>query len=443
MTNYREMAEEIFRAGIAAVLPDKLIREWVHLQDSSLIIGHLKFDLSSIKNIYVIGAGKASALMAKEVDAILGNQIAEGHVITKYGHGCDLKYITLTEAGHPTPDANGVKGTSELLRIAKRAADDDLVLCLLSGGGSALMADYPDGAQLGDLIKVNQLLVNCGADITEINTVRKHLSKVKGGQLAREVHPAQMVSFILSDVIGDPLDVIASGPSVADSSTFQDVLEVIEKFSLEPDIPPVLLKHLIEGVAGRIPETPKYGDPIFDRVHNAIIGNCSMALEASLKKACDLGLDTKIATTPLSGDSALMAKTILNDALVIQRDPAIAKNVCLLFGGETTIKVTGSGLGGRNQHLALAAAIELENKPGITLLSAGTDGTDGPTNATGAAVDSQTIAQAKAKGIDANRYLEEFDSYHFFKKAGGHIITGPTTTNVMDMVVVIVEKINA
>lgn len=443
MTHYRKMAEEIFKAGTAAVLPDKLIRDQLRIKDTSLMIGELKFDLPSIKNIYVIGAGKASAFMAKEIEAILSNRITEGHVITKYDHGCALKYVKLTEAGHPTPDANGVSGTTEILRIAKKATADDLILCLLSGGGSALMADLPDGAQLDDLIKANQLLVHCGADIAEINTVRKHLSNVKGGQLAKAAQPAQLVSLILSDVTGDPLDIIASGPTVPDKSTFQDALGVLKKFKLEPVMPPALLKRLIEGAAGRILETPKHDDPTFERVQNVIIGNCSMALQAGEKKARDLGLDTKIVTTPLSGDSALRAKSIVNDALAMQKDPAITRDICLLFGGETTIKVTGSGRGGRNQHLALAVAIELENKPGITLLSAGTDGTDGPTNATGAVVDSQTIPQAKSKRIGATNHLKEFDSYHFFEKVGGHILTGPTKTNVMDLVVVIVEKLNA
>ncbi len=440
MDNYRKMAEEIFLAGVAAVLPDKLIREHVRVADSVLTIGNDSFDLRSIKNAYVIGAGKASASMAKEIEAILGNRITEGHIIIKYDHGCELKHVQLTEAGHPTPDANGVKGTAEILRIAKKATADDLVLCLLSGGGSSLIADFPDGAQLEDLIQINRLLVSCGADITEINTVRKHLSQIKGGQLAKAVHPAQMVSLILSDVIGDPLDVIASGPSVPDQSTFQDAMNVVKKYDLTSKMPPALFKYLADGVEGRISETPKRSDPIFEKTHTVVIGNNTMALQAASQKATELGFDAKIVNTALSGDSALVAKAIMNDAVTMQSRSPLAKNICLLFGGETTLKVAGSGLGGRNQHLALAAAIELENKPGITLLAAGTDGTDGPTDAAGAVVDSQTVPAARAKGIDARRYLKEFDSYHFFKKTSGHVITGPTLTNIMDLVVVLIEK---
>ncbi len=435
------MAEEIFQAGIAEALSDKLIRRHVRVGNSILTLGNQSFDLRSIKNIYVMGAGMASAFIAKEVETTLGDLITEGHVIVKYGHSCPLKYIKLTEAGHPTPDANGVKGTAEILRIARKATTDDVVLCLLSGGGSSLMADYPNGAQLEDLIQVNRLLVGCGADITEINAVRKHLSQIKGGQLAKAVYPARMISLVLSDVIGDPLDVIASGPTVPDPSSFQDAMDIVKKYNLTSKMPSVLLKHLADGVEGRIPETPEEGDPVFEKMQNIIIGNNAIALRAAFHRAAEFDLETKIVNSTLSGDAALVAKNIVSEAVKIQSLSLRARNVCLLFGGETTLKVTGSGLGGRNQHLALAAAIELENKPGITLLAAGTDGTDGPTDATGAVVDSQTVSQAKAKGMAANQHLKEFDSYPFFQKAGGHIITGPTLTNVMDMIVVIVEKL--
>ena len=436
----KKLAEEIFRAGLAAVLPGKLIREQMSVRDAVLKIGGLALDLRPIKNIYVVGAGKASAVMAKEMEALLGDRIAEGHIVVKYGHGCGLKHIQLTEAGHPTPDANGVHGAAEILRIAKRAAEGDLVLCLLSGGGSALMADYPDGAQLPDLIKLNQLLVGCGADIAGINAVRKHLSKMKGGRLAQAAWPARLLTLVLSDVIGDPLDVIASGPTAPDPSTFADALDIVRKFGLAPDMPGALLKHLEAGAEGRIAETPKIGDPIFERTQNVIIGNNRMALQAGLTKAIGLGFDARIVNTPLTGDARVMGREIIKVALALRRSPTIMKDVCLLLGGETTVKVGAPGLGGRNQHLALAAAIELADKSGITLLSAGTDGSDGPTDAAGAVVDCQTASGARAMGMEPNRYLNEFDSYHFFKAVGGHVVTGPTLTNVMDMVVVLVEK---
>jgi glycerate 2-kinase len=438
MTRYRKCAGEIFRAGVAAVLPDKLVRAQVSLQNANLAIGNATFDLRSFRDIYVVGAGKACGLMAGEVEAILGDRITDGHGITKYGHGCGLRRIKMTQAGHPTPDANGLKGTQEILRIARRAAKDDLVLCLLSGGASALMADCPDGAALDDLIHVNELLVRCGANIAQINAVRKHLSRIKGGQLAKAAQPASIAALILSDVGGDPLDVIASGPTAPDRSTFRDALETVEKFGIAPQMPPAFHQHLIAGFQGRIPETPKEGDPIFERVHNVIIGNNRMALDAGLKKAEAMGFEARIADLALNGDAIFMARAIVHEAVAMQRR-LVNQKACLLLGGETTVKVAGPGLGGRNQHLALAAAIELANKPGITVLCAGTDGSDGPTQAAGAVVDFRTVPDARAKGIDAERHLREFDSFHFFEKAGGQIITGPTMTNVMDMAVVMVE----
>ncbi|MCX6255459.1 MAG: glycerate kinase [Bacteroidia bacterium] len=437
--NRRAIAEQIFLAGVESVIPDKLINKKIALKDNSLVIGHLKFSLESIEDIYVIGAGKASAMMAAEVEKILGNRITEGHVVAKYGHSCKLKYIIVSEAGHPIPDSNGFKATRTILDIAGKANSNDLVICLLSGGGSALLPDFPEGNSPEDIITVNDLLVKSGAVITEINAVRKHLSIVKGGQLARAVHPATLVSLILSDVPGDPLDVIASGPTTPDLTTFQQALAVLDNYNLTASVPAGILKFLMEGAAGKKPETPKPGDYVFEKTSNLLIGSNSLALEAAKQKALEFNINAVIIDNQLQGDSSTVADYIVETSLKFKEDVSEIKPVCLLFGGETTIKMTGKGLGGRNQHLALLCAIMLQNNPGITVLSAGTDGTDGLTNAAGAVVDSETIPDALSKNIDPAKSLAEFDSYHFFKKAGGQIITGPTMTNVMDIIVVIVE----
>ncbi|HWD18151.1 MAG TPA: DUF4147 domain-containing protein [Verrucomicrobiae bacterium] len=392
--NARAAAEEIFRAGVARVRPERLMGP---------ALGGL--DLSRVDRIFVIGAGKATGAMAAETEKILGDKITAGHIVVKYGHGCHLQRIRLTEAGHPTPDANGLAGADAVLRLARRAGEHDLTLCLLSGGGSALLSDGP----LEEIIPLNLALVQSGAAITEINTVRKHLSRLKGGQLARAAQPSRVVSLILSDVIGDPLDVIASGPTAPDPSTRQDALDVLRKYGLQTNLP--------------FAETPKPGDPIFQRVENRVIGNNQMALEACRFKAAELGWNPRIVTASLEGDVANAAQEILDAAL------GAPKRSCLLFGGEPTVKVTGPGRGGRSQRLALLAADRLRNHPGITLLAAGTDGTDGPTDAAGAVVDSNTRPTA--------RDLRGFDSYDFFQRAGGHIITGPTLTNVMDLIVVL------
>lgn len=437
--NHRTVAEQIFLAGIDSVLPERLINKEMVLKDECLVIGHLNFSLEAIEKIYVVGAGKASAMMGAEVEKILGNRITEGNIVVKYGHSCKLKYIKVSEAGHPVPDSNGFNATRAILNIAEKADINDLVICLLSGGGSSLLPDYPEGSSYDDMIAVNDLLINSGACIQEINSVRKHLSLVKGGQLARAVYPATLVSLILSDVAGDPLDVIASGPTAPDPTTFQQALNVLEKFNILPSIPDGILKYLMDGVTGIRPETPKSSDPVFEKTFNLLIGTNRLALEATKQKALEFNINPVIIDDQLQGDIGSVVEYIVETALKFQDDKSEIKPVCLLFGGETTVKMTGKGKGGRNQHLALLSAILLQNHPGITILSSGTDGTDGPTDVAGAVVDSDTVPVALSKNIDPEKYLRDFDSYHFFKKTDGHIITGPTMTNVMDIIVVIVE----
>jgi glycerate 2-kinase len=436
--NFREIAEQIFLAGVEKVLPENLISNVLSVRGDSLKLGDQKFSLEEIDNIYVIGAGKASAMMGTEVERLLGDLISEGHIIVKYGFSKKLKHIIVTEAGHPIPDSKGFNATREILKIAGKANDNDLVICLLSGGGSSLLTDISDGCSAEDMIKVADLLVNSGASISEINAVRKHLSAVKGGQLARLVYPATLVNLILSDVPGDSLEVIASGPTVPDSTTFEQALQVLSLFGLTEKVPLKILNYLKEGVRGIWPETPKPGDMIFDKTINILVGSNRKALEAAKTKALEFNINAVIVDDQLQGDSFSVSEYLLETSLKFKNDPDEVKPVCLLFGGETTVKMTGSGKGGRNQHLALLSALLLQSNAGITILSAGTDGNDGPTDAAGAVVDSLTITDASEKDVDAEKYLSRFDSYHFFKKAGGHIITGPTMTNVMDIIVIII-----
>jgi len=289
------------------------------------------------------------------------------------------------------------------------------------------------------MIKVNDLLINSGASISEINAVRKHLSVIKGGQLTRIVYPATLVTLILSDVPGDALDVIASGPTVPDPTTFLQALNVLETFGLKDSAPRGIVDFLNEGASGKRPETPKPGDPVFDITFNVLVGSNRVALESAKSKALEFNINAVIVDDQLQGDISTVADYIVETSLKFKNDKDEIKPVCLLFGGETTVKMTGKGAGGRNQHLALLSAILLQKNPGITILSAGTDGNDGPTDVAGAIVDSDTISDAYAKNLDPEKYLTKFDSFHFFKKAGGHIITGPTMTNVMDIIVVIIE----
>jgi glycerate 2-kinase len=437
--NAKAAAEQIFLAGIKSVLPDQLIRTQVFIQDSILFISSHRFPLKNINRIFVIGAGKASALMAKEIEEILADRVTDGHIVVKYGHACELKKITVTEAGHPMPDRNGVMATQKILKLATHSRENDLIICLLSGGGSALLIDFPEGKTLDDAIVTNDLLTKSGADIKEVNTVRKHLSNVKGGQLAKAAQPGRLVSLILSDVIGDPLDVIASGPTVPDPTTFDDALLVLRKYDLLSKVPQQMLAHLQKGANKLYPETPKPGDSAFNNTLNLIIGSNEMALEAASKKAKAMGFNPVIITSVLEGDADKIANQIVAKAIQFQKDSAVKKPNCLLFGGEPTLKVNGTGTGGRNQHLALLAALLLKDHEGITVLCGGTDGSDGPTTAAGAVVDSKTVEHASSIGVGIQKYLNNFDSFHFFERAGGHIITGPTMTNVMDLIIVIIE----
>ncbi|MDX9945781.1 MAG: glycerate kinase [Bacteroidales bacterium] len=435
----RDTAKQIFLAGVRSVLPEKLITDTLSLKGQVLVAGSHEISLGSVENIWVIGAGKASAAMGHYVECILGDRIRGGHIVVKYGHSCLLKKIRVTEAGHPLPDENGFRATREIVDIANRASGNDLVICLISGGASALLADLPGGLLPEELYIVNNLLVRSGATINEVNCVRKHLSSVKGGQLARTIRPARLVTLIISDVIGNHLDVIGSGPTVPDTTTFADALAVIEKYNLAGDVTRGVLNYIRDGCAGYHPETPKPGDLIFEGTLNVIAGTNQAALRACKNEAAKLGFSSYIIDTGLEGDVDTVCESILNTAISFRNNQDIPKPACLLYGGETTVRVTGSGLGGRNQHLALSAAIKLKDIPGITILSAGTDGTDGPTDTAGAVADSDTFAEAASMNEDPLNYFADFNSFNFFRQVGGLITTGPTYTNVMDIVVVIVE----
>ena len=436
--NNRDTARDIFLAGVERVRPDNLVKKVLAIEGKKLRIDDLLISLEEVNNIFLTGAGKACAAMAESVESVLGNRITSGHIVTKYGYSAELKYTQLTGAGHPVPDENGLAGTKRIMEMAGKAGENDLLLCLLSGGGSALLADVPEGCTLEDLKLLNSVLLKCGADINEINCIRKHLSGVKGGGLSARAYPARVISLILSDVIGDPLDVIASGPTSPDPTTFDDALKIIEKYHISGEISPVVIQILKAGADKRRPETLKKTDNAFVRTENRIIGNNKLALEAALSESLKKGYKTEIITDRLSGDiSDVKDRIIAVTADRIRKFPG--KKSCLLFGGEPTIKVTGNGIGGRNQHLALLAAQSLREMPGVTLLSGGTDGTDGPTDAAGAIADSSTLSNALKLGLGIQKYIKDCDSYNFFRKAGGLLITGPTLTNVMDLIVVLID----
>lgn len=435
--NERQKAIQIFLAGVESVKPDNLINRYVCINQNILQIEKISFDLSSIKNIFVVGAGKASAAMAHAIENILGSRIAAGHIVTKYDHSVPLQFIEITEAGHPVPDENGIRGTERILSILNKAQKDDLVICLISGGGSALLADVPEGCTLDDLKSLSTVLLKTGANINEMNCIRKHLSKVKGGQLAKSAFPARVVSLILSDVIGDPLDVIASGPTAPDPTTFADALSILRKYRIENDIPAQILGLLQDGFDKKRQETLKDTDEMFLLTHNLIIGTNLLSLKTAKEKAESLGYTSRIMTNTLDGIVNDVANYIIDCINRVEKEEYNRK-MCLLFAGEPTIKIEGIGQGGRNQHLSLIMAKLLDDRHGITFLSGGTDGSDGPTPATGAVVDSDTSKNASNLSIMMDQYISNCDSYHFFLQEGGMIITGPTQTNVMDLMVALI-----
>jgi glycerate-2-kinase len=429
----KQQAIEIFLAGVESVKPKNLIKQYVSTDNDMLWINGASFDLTVKRNIYVIGFGKASAAMSQTLESILGSRITKGCVITKYGHSVPQRFIEIIEAGHPVPDKNGIRGTEHILSIVRNAGKDDLVICLISGGGSALLADVPEGCTLEDLKLLNNLLLNVGANITEINCIRKHLSKVKGGLLSKAAYPAMLISLIISDVIGDPLDVIASGPTTPDPTTFEDAIAILKKYNIEDKVPNLMYRTLLNGLKNKHKETLKASDEVLLRTKNIIIGTNVLALKAAKEKAESLGYSTQIITNSLDGDVVDVADYIIESVRTAK------SNSCLLFAGEPTIKVTGTGLGGRNQHLALLIADLLKDMFGITILVAGTDGTDGPTDAAGAIVDSYTRKNVSEFNLDIKHYIRNNDAYHFFKREGGLIITGPTQTNVMDLIIALIQ----
>lgn len=425
----RRQAAAILEAAVRAVDPAAAVRRHVTLTGTSLSIGDRTYALGRVRRIFIIGAGKASAPMVKALEELIGDRITAGVVNVKYGYTVTLRKVSLVEAGHPIPDEAGRRGAERILELVGRAGSEDLIICVISGGGSALLPAPVDGLPLDDKAKVTELLLKSGADIQEINTVRKHLSKIKGGQLASVVAPAQMAVLILSDVLGNPLDAIASGPAVPDPTTFADALEVLNRYGLVSEVPRTAADYLRRGADGLVPETPKPGDLIFDRIHTVIIGGNEAAVEAAGDAARASGFHT-VVLPAVTGEARTAAREFADRA---GRTPGGMRPACVLAGGETTVTVRGSGRGGRCQEFVLAAALSMSDHPLTVLAAFGTDGTDGPTDAAGALVDETTAARARAGGLDPQRTLDDNDAYPFFAALSDLIITGPTNTNVNDI----------
>ena len=434
-------ARTIFKAGLTAAAPGPAILRHCRMEGERLLIGSRAYDLNRIDRILVCGAGKASAAMARSIEELLGNRINTGLISVKYGHGAPLQRIETVEAGHPIPDDNGLAAARRILEMVEAAGPTDLILLLISGGGSSLLPLPAEGLSLSDKQAVSAQMLACGATIHELNTVRKHLSAIKGGRLAQAAFPAQVATLILSDVVGDDLDVIASGPTVPDASSFQDCLNILTHYNLVQALPSRVWDHLNAGASGQIPETPKPAERAWTHVNNLIVANNQVAVAAARRSAEALGYRALVLSTRMQGESRVVAQvhTAIAQEILHSGNPLQAP-ACLLSGGETTVTLKGSGLGGRNQEFALAAALEIADQPHIVVLSAGTDGSDGPTDAAGALADHSTFRRANAAGLDIRRYLSNNDAYHFFELLGDLLKTGPTNTNVMDLRIVLVNS---
>ena len=435
----RRDARVIFEAGLVASDPVRLLGRHLQVDGEILSAGDRLYDLAQHSNLYVIGAGKAAARMALAVEALVGQRIDGGIVIVKRGHTVPLRKVEVVEAGHPIPDQAGVNAAETIIGLLRRTQRTDLILCLVSGGASALLSCPAVGLSLQDKQQTTQAFLNCGARIQEVNAIRKHISRVKGGQLAELAYPSTVLSLILSDVIDDSMDNIGSGPTAPDSSTFADCLSIIDRYGVREIIPLAVSSFLRKGAAGEIEDTPKPGDPIFQKVQNLLIGNNQSALVAAKEKAEALGYNTLVLSSSIEGE----ARKVAMDHVVLARDilsssGPIPPPACVISGGETTVAIQGNGLGGRNQEFALAAAIEIDGLEEVVVLSGGTDGTDGPTDAAGGIVDGTTVQRGRDKGLDAQDYLKRNDSYPFLKAVGDLLVTGPTLTNVMDLRLILI-----
>lgn len=422
MKQLRKDAAAILKAALRAADPSSAVEAALRSRR----------DLDRYERIFVVGAGKAGGTMARAAEKVLGKRISSGVVNVKDGDTAKTKRIELVPCGHPVPDERGAAGAMRIADLCTQAGKKDLVLCLISGGASALMPSPAQGITLVEKQETTRLLLACGATIHELNAVRKHISNLKGGQLARLAAPSHVISLILSDVVGDDLDVIGSGPTAPDSSTFSSALAVLDKFHLRDKVPASVRERLEAGEQ----ETPKHGDALFRRVENQIVGSNQKSLEAALATAKEKGYRSLILASTIEGETRDVAR--LHAAIARQireHGQPLKPPACIISGGETTVTIRGTGKGGRNQEFALAAALDIAGLKNVLVLSAGTDGTDGPTDAAGALADGHTTSRSV---LDARQALNNNASYGFFESLNDLIITGSTGTNVMDLHLVMV-----
>jgi glycerate 2-kinase len=448
MQTISDALSHIIAAALKRVDPYTMIRECVSLDGGVLRAAaggeEAEYDLDRYNRIVVLGAGKATAPMVRALEEILGDRLSDGVIAVKPGHTAELKKVRQIEAGHPVPNDGSEKAAQAVVRAADEADERTLVITCISGGGSALLAMPRGDLSLEELQSTTEELLRCGAAIEEINCIRKHLSGIKGGRLAEKIYPADSLNLILSDVVGDDLSSIASGITSPDPTTYADALGILAGYGIESKVPKRIRELLETGAAGRVPETPKPGDKIFDRTRNILIGTNALALRAAEQRARELGYTTAVLTSRLTGEAREAAKFFSGIAQDTAASEMLArKPACILAGGETTVTLKGKGKGGRNQEMALAFLREMSPRQeafkGVLFASVATDGNDGPTDAAGAVASPEILGRAEKAGLDTGKYLADNDAYHFFEAVDGLIKTGPTNTNVCDIQILLVE----
>jgi glycerate 2-kinase len=440
--NPAAILDQVLAEALAAVEPGRAVRSALRREAGSLVAGDHSYPLGDVRRLIVVGAGKASAPMAAALEQLLEAReqtpTVEGIVVVRHGHAVPTHRVRIMEAGHPIPDQAGVDAARAIEALVADADEQDLVICLTSGGGSALLTLPVEGVSLADLQATTDALLRSGATINEINALRKHLERLKGGGLARLAGPARLLTLALSDVVGDALDAIASGPTVPDTTTWRDAAAVLDRYSLWEDVPRAVADRVRAGGSGYLPETPKADDSVFQHTHTLVVGSNRDACRAAAAEAERLGLGSQVLSTFVEGEARTVGTVLA--AILREVDASgqpLPRPCCIVAGGETTVTVRGCGRGGRNQELALAAAQPLRGVPRVLLASVGTDGSDGPTDAAGAWVDGTTFDRAAALGLDVDRHLADNDAYPLLERLGGLIRTGPTLTNVNDVMLLL------
>jgi len=429
----------ILEVALNAVDPKNAVMDKLKIVEGNIVVDGFTKPLSDVNRVLIVGGGKAGGPMTEALEEVLGDKI-EGGVVNIL-RGTETRYsvnrVKLNSSSHPVPDDKGVRGVQNMMSVTSNLSPKDLVFALISGGGSSLMTLPAPGVSLGDVQDVTKKLLSSGATINELNAVRKHVSAFKGGRLAANCYPATVVSLILSDVVGDPLDIIASGPTAPDPSTYETAHEVLERHGVWDSVTPAVKKRIEQGLRGETDETPKPGSPVFDNVHNIVVANNLKAAKAAAEKAENLSYNAEVLSTFVEGEARHVGTVYagLARSLAIN-DLPVTKPGALIIGGETTVTVKGSGKGGRNQELALSALMKITEHDCV-VLALGTDGIDGPTEAAGAIVDGESLTRARHKRLDPEKYLKANDSYSFFKELGDAVFTGPTGTNVNDLALIL------